>query len=223
MTKEQWPTVKLGTLLSPVGVAERITQPEDETFVTLKLHGGGAVPRNIGAGKTPKPFIGFRIRTNQFIYSRIDARNGAFAIVPKALDGAVVSKDFPVFSIGELVESRYLAYFCTTPSFEKLVQVKSSGATNRQRIKEDLFLSLEIPLPPLEEQRRIARKLSLNQSTILRIQKSIEMLENFRVQSAVRMFESARQTLLLGDFAIPLEGPACQPNPLSRERIAEFF
>lgn len=156
MTKEQWPTVKLGTLLSPVGVAERITQPEDETFVTLKLHGGGAVPRNIGAGKTPKPFIGFRIRTNQFIYSRIDARNGAFAIVPKALDGAVVSKDFPVFSIGELVESRYLAYFCTTPSFEKLVQVKSSGATNRQRIKEDLFLSLEIPLPPPEEQRRIA-------------------------------------------------------------------
>lgn len=84
----------LADVLVFAGRPERISSPASEKFVTVKLNGRGAVRRPIGSGKTPVPFTGYRIRAGQFIYSRIDARNGAFAIVSEDLDGAVVSKDF---------------------------------------------------------------------------------------------------------------------------------
>lgn len=153
----EWPMVKLGEVISRVDETEQILKPEDETFVTLKLHGKGVVPRNIGDGKTPKSFRGFRVKLGQFIYSRIDARNGAFGIIPAELDGAVVSKDFPVYEVdsAEIMPS-ILISICTSEYFVNQIRSMSNGATNRQRIKEDVLERMLIPLPPLGEQKRIA-------------------------------------------------------------------
>lgn len=153
----EWPMVKLGEVISRVDETEQILKPEDETFVTLKLHGKGVVPRNIGDGKTPKSFRGFRVKLGQFIYSRIDARNGAFGIIPAELDGAVVSKDFPVYEVdsAEIMPS-ILISICTSEHFVNQIRSMSNGATNRQRIKEDVLERMLIPLPPLGEQKRIA-------------------------------------------------------------------
>ena len=93
----------------------------------------------------------------QFIYSRIDARNGAFGIIPAELDGAVVSKDFPVYEVdsAEIMPS-ILISICTSEYFVNQIRSMSNGATNRQRIKEDVLERMLIPLPPLGEQKRIA-------------------------------------------------------------------
>lgn len=147
----------LGDVLEFAGNAERIKEPANERFVTVKLNCGGAVQRQIGAGKTPAPFTGYRVREGQFIYSRIDARNGAFATIPAELDQAVVSKDFPVFNIrDDRVLGRYLTHFFRSGRLEKAIRSQSRGATNRQRIKEEVFLNFPIALPPIHEQRRIA-------------------------------------------------------------------
>lgn len=147
----------LGDVLEPAGVPERVADPARERFVTVRLNCGGAVERSIGAGKTPVPFTGYRVRHGQFIYSRIDARNGAFAVIPAELDGAVVSKDFPVFDIrSDRITDRYLTHFFASGRLERAIRARSRGATNRQRIKEDEFLGFPIELPALPEQRRIA-------------------------------------------------------------------
>ncbi|TRX58501.1 restriction endonuclease subunit S [Corynebacterium hiratae] len=152
-----WPMVRLGEVLRAAGVPEKISSPETESFITVKMHGEGAVQRNIGAGKTPAAFTGYRVKEGQFIYSRIDARNGAFALIPSTLDGAVVSKDFPIFEIDESrCMPKYLHYFATSGILAAKAKALSFGATNRQRVKEEAFLRFEIPLPPLAEQRRIA-------------------------------------------------------------------
>lgn len=149
--------MRVGDALEFVGVPERIDKPASETFVTVKLNGSGAVKRNIGQGKTPVPFTGYRVKSGEFIYSRIDARNGAFAIIPPFLDGAVVSKDFPIFGIREdRAFPSYLMHFFRSGRLEDLIRSRSRGATNRQRVKEDEFLSFPLELPSLEEQRRIA-------------------------------------------------------------------
>jgi type I restriction enzyme S subunit len=149
--------VPLGETLTFAGKAERIRKPADETFVTVRLNGGGAVKRHIKDGKTPVAFTGYRVRPGQFIYSRIDARNGAFALVPRELDGAVVSKDFPVFDVrADAVDARYLIHFLRAGRLQLQIRALSLGATNRQRITEDRFLAFKIPLPPLDDQRRIA-------------------------------------------------------------------
>ncbi len=150
-----WET--LATALTPRIESEWIGEPDRETFVTVKLRGGGAVRRTIGEGKTPRPFRGSRIRGGDLIYSRIDARNGAFAIVTPELDGAVVSKDFPTFGVNvDRLEPAYLAHLVRAGGFWARFQAMSFGATNRQRIDERLLLAQEVYLPPLPEQRRIA-------------------------------------------------------------------
>ncbi|MDK6808277.1 hypothetical protein HMPREF2822_09750 [Corynebacterium sp. HMSC062E11] len=187
--KHDWPMVRLGDVLRAAGVPEKIASPETESFVTVKMHGEGAVLRNIGAGKTPAVFTGYRVKEGQFIYSRIDARNGAFALIPKSLDGAVVSKDFPIFEIDESrCMPKYLHYFATSGILAAKAKALSFGATNRQRVKEEAFLRFEIPLPPLDEQRRIAAILDT-------VRHSLDA-EQYQIQLLLRL-----PTYLLSEFS----------------------
>lgn len=188
--KHDWPMVRLGDVLRAAGVPEKIASPETESFVTVKMHGEGAVLRNIGAGKTPAAFTGYRVKEGQFIYSRIDARNGAFALIPKSLDGAVVSKDFPIFEIDESrCMSKYLHYFATSGILAAKAKALSVGATNRQRVKEEAFLRFEIPLPPLDEQRRIAAILGEVEAAITAIKSQLSELSSIPFGMDDRKFE----------------------------------
>ncbi|MCB1093508.1 MAG: restriction endonuclease subunit S, partial [Verrucomicrobiae bacterium] len=53
-----------------------------------------------------------------------------------------------------------------TRDFVDLCIRASEGTTNRVRLKEDRFLALEIPLPPLPEQRRIVAELDALQAEV---------------------------------------------------------
>lgn len=195
----------LGEVLQFAGIPERIEFPGNERFVTVRLNCGGAVQRNIGTGKSPVPFTGYRIKTGQFIYSRIDARNGAFAIVGKDLDGAVVSKDFPVFTIvKDRVTPRYLDHYFRSGRLEEVIRSRSRGATNRQRIKEDEFLSFPIPLLPLDDQRRITAVLDRASRLVERSARTLQHLE------------TAAKSLFQSRFGNPLTNSSQLPTaPLS--------
>lgn len=144
---------KLGELLTPVVSTEKIIHTSQETFVTIQCKGKGAKKRDVGEGKVPVSFTGYRVHKGQFIYSRIDARNGAFAIIPGELDGAVVSKDFPVFNIHiGIVNPIFLLFSTLQTNFIEQIQNNSFGATNRQRIKEEVLLNKSIKLPDLKVQ-----------------------------------------------------------------------
>lgn len=219
----------LGDVLRFAGAPERIDFPENERFVTVRLNCGGAVQRNISAGKTPVRFTGYRVRTGQFIYSRIDARNGAFAIVTEDLDGAVVSKDFPVFTIlADRASPRYLDHFFRSGRLEKVIRSRSRGATNRQRIKEDEFLSFPIPLPPLEEQRRLAAV--LDQLEIIRTarRQSLDLYRKLAQSIFIQMFgdpDRAQETTELGAVADLRGGRnlvADDPSILSPYRVLKI-
>jgi len=152
-----YPKIELGKVVIQQISTEYVKNPESELFVTIHNKGGGVEERTIKEGKTPVKFSGYRIKKNQFIYSRIDARNGAFGIVPNNLNGAVVSKDFPVFEINESKICREFLLNCVLQeSFLSQIKVNSFGATNRQRIKEDVLLRYLIPLPPITTQEQFS-------------------------------------------------------------------
>ena len=130
----------------------------DKTYkrVTVKINNNGVILRNIEKGiniGTKKQFVA---KSGQFIISKIDARNGAFGIIPSNLDGAIVTNDFPLFDVNEnKINPHFLLLITTTKEFIKFAQSCSSGTTNRQRMDIDLFLNQKIPLPTITEQNKI--------------------------------------------------------------------
>ena len=152
--------VPLGRILAKSN--EWIDLKADETYkeVTVRLWGKGVTLRREVNGTGIASSSRIIVRANQFILSRIDARNGAFGLIPDELDDAVVSTDFPVFTVNEsLILPVYLNWMSKTAAFVDLCKAASEGTTNRVRLKEDRFLATEIPLPPLDEQRRLVARI----------------------------------------------------------------
>jgi len=152
-----YPQIRLKEVLNQNDNMEKVENTKIEKFVTVGINGKGARERIIKDGKWPVPFVGYRVKGGQFIYSRIDARNGAFAIIPNSLNNAVVSKDFPIFNIdNNKIRTDILLFSLLEKSFIDKIKNSSFGATNRQRIKEQIFLNYKIYLPPITLQNQFS-------------------------------------------------------------------
>lgn len=132
---------------------------EDDVFykrVRIKIRNGGVEERDVEKGiniGTKKQFLA---KPGQFVVSKIDARNGAFGLIPDNLEGAVVTNDFPLFNVDRTkILPEFLVLITTTKEFINFAQSCSSGTTNRQRMDIDLFLKQQIPLPKIAEQEKI--------------------------------------------------------------------
>ena len=134
---------------------------EDEKLykrVTVKINANGVVLRDEEYGKNIGTKRQFVTKEGQMIVSKIDARNGAFGLIPSELDGAIVTNDFPLFDINHhLVNKNYLILLAKTNLFVDFAKSCSRGTTNRQRMDMDKFLTLEIPLPSISEQEAIIK------------------------------------------------------------------
>jgi type I restriction enzyme, S subunit len=165
MTKA-WQQHKLGDLLTRSGEAAQPAADAEYKEITIRLWGKGVFERGriSGAAVNGRRFIA---RKNQFIASRIDARNGAMGIVPESLDGALVTNDFPLFEVNqEHILPQYMGWLCRTPAFVDLCARASEGTTNRVRLKEDEFLRLEIQIPDTKEQQRIVIRIDTVQQQL---------------------------------------------------------
>lgn len=124
--------------------------------VTVRINGNGVCRRDTVNGSVIKTKRQFRVSAGQLIMSRIDARNGAFGLIPDDLDGAIVTNDFPVFAVRQdRMLPNYLRLVLSTPRFREYCQTLSKGTTNRQRMDEGTFLSIPIPFPAIEEQAKL--------------------------------------------------------------------
>lgn len=156
---KNWNLVPLGKIL--IKSEEWIDIKPDQRYrqVTVKIWGKGVVERNEVTGVEIGALRRLQVRSGQFIASRIDARHGAFGLIPDTLDGAVVTNDFPVFTpLPDWILPQFLNWMSKTQGFVEICKAASEGTTNRVRLKEDKFLATKIPLPPIEEQRRIVAR-----------------------------------------------------------------
>lgn len=102
----------------------------------------------------------FRAETGDIIVNKIWARNGSVAVVPEKLAGCFGSGEFPMFTPEvHRLESRWMHWLTKTRGFWAQCDEKSRGTSGKNRIKPEQFLSVEIPLPPLAEQRRVVARI----------------------------------------------------------------
>lgn len=102
-----------------------------------------------------------RIRSQQLIFSKLFAWEGAVAVVGRAHDGAFVSSEFPTYDVDyRFVDMRYLSHVVTWDGFiDQLREATTGLGQRRQRVNPAQFEAARLPLPDLTEQRRIAAHL----------------------------------------------------------------
>src|SRR5204863_6270039 len=90
----------------------------------------------------------FRIESGDFVYNRLFAWKGAFAVAGEAEAGCYVSNEFPCFLVDEhRIDGRYLLALFSDPLMWEAARARSAGGTptSRNRLAERNFLALEIP------------------------------------------------------------------------------
>ena len=128
--------------------------------IGVRLWGEGAYEREPMDGGATKYTRLFRVEAGDIIVNKIWARNGSVAVVPASLANCHGSAEFPIFSPKtERIDSRWIHWLTKTPGFWAQCDEKSRGTSGKNRIKPEQFLRVEIPMPPLVEQRRIVARI----------------------------------------------------------------
>jgi type I restriction enzyme, S subunit len=180
---DPWPVEPLATVLTPVERPERI-QPE-KLYRLLGAHwyGNGLYIKEIKSGSQIQADRLYEVSRGDFVYNRLFGWKGSFAVVGPEHEGCYVSGEFPCFRIEtHRLEPQFLRwYFAQSATWDKALGLSTGGTpTSRNRLKADKLLGMRMPLPPLEEQRRIV-------AVIERLAGKIEEARELRRQAAAQV------------------------------------
>ena len=99
------------------------------------------------------------VRTGQFAYGPVTSRNGEkISIAYLDSDDCIISSSYTVFEVtkkGEL-DSEYLMLWFSRPEFDRYARYKSHGSV-REIFDWNELCMVELPVPPIEEQRNIVK------------------------------------------------------------------
>lgn len=153
-----WPLVPLGDVLAHRKEFIQIDDSLKYKRCRVQLHAQGIVLRDEVPGIEIKTKAQQICHSGEFLVAEIDAKVGGFGVVPPDLDGAIVSSHYFLFDVNPaLLDIRFLGYFVKTAAFRD--QVAAQGSTNYAAIRPSHVLAYTIPLPPIEEQRRIVERI----------------------------------------------------------------
>ena len=155
-SQQKIPRVQLRELLEPLSRPVVLEIGRTYRRVTVKLYGKGVLLRDRVTIDDLKGDKWFQVKAGDLIFSKIDARHGAFGLVPEDLDDAIVTSEFPPFRIkdGECSPS-LLSAFLTSKHFYGQIEAKVSGASGRRRFEPEELLNMEVPLLPMHEQEEL--------------------------------------------------------------------
>ena len=171
----KYPSVLLKDLLSINN--EKVDVLDDVTYtrLTVKLFNKGVQKRDMLKGVQIGTKKQTKVKTGQFVVSRIDGKSGAFGLVPADLDGSIVTQDFMVFDMDETrVNPVYLELALNDDAILDQYKSASNGSTGRKRLSQAVFLSTRIPLPSIKEQKELVEGIVRMRDEIKELSERIE-------------------------------------------------
>lgn len=203
-----WTEVRLADVMKQVSEREHLDR--NKTYVTCGVRGKarGLFTRESQLGREIKAQYLYRLRAGEFVYNRLFAGEGAFAIVPPEAHGLYVSNEFPTFHVdGSVILPEFLALWFSRPQIWSMVADASTGSTqSRSRWKEAQLLATQVVVPSIDQQRRIVDLLSSADASVESLEVELEAAKNVRRQlliDAIRghFASPASKAVKFGDVA----------------------
>jgi hypothetical protein len=201
-----WPEVRIGQVLAYAEELIKLDDLREYITITVKRRHGGLEPREKLFGHQVKTKKQYRLIPGAFLISRIQCWHQAYSIVPETIPGNMIaSQNYDQFIISPDVDHRFFWWFSHSPLFTETVRSSAFGVVIEKMVfNRDAWLEKTIPLPPLDEQRRIVSRIEelaakAEVASGLRKQAGME-LEAMLLTCANRMFP-CEGTTLVGDFA----------------------
>lgn len=198
----RWRAVKFGDVLTPNRRPITLGPTQDADLIGVRWYGEGAFHREKKEALKIQKKDHFVVRAGDVVYNKLFAWKGSFAIIGSDLDGMFASDKFPTYKLDEhRVDPGFLKWFFKVPGLWENARIKSKGsaAISKLTLNPPDFLELEIPLPDLDEQRSIRRRLDLADDGLRRIH-----LAHQRSEDALDALLSSARDLELS--TLPLDG-----------------
>jgi type I restriction enzyme S subunit len=193
-----WSTRSIGGLFD---VIERTFKMADDDLyrrVTVKRRYGGIELRDELPGKDIKVKNQFLLEEGDFLISERQIVHGACGVVPPELTGALVSNEYLVLTAKDSVDVRYFNYLVQLLRYAKYFLLCSQGVDIEKFLfKPKDWLKKVVPVPPHEEQVRIADILSTVEAKFQSLQ-----VRQFEFQQLKR---GLMQKLLTGEWRVKLD------------------
>lgn len=225
MTTSRWPIVRLGNVINPVSRPEAVQPEIIYKILGARWYAKGLYTKAVKPGSEIRASNVYRVQKGDFVYNRLFAWKGSFAVASDENDGCYVSNEFPCFQCqSEIIIPEYLHYYFSREiAWLEALGLSTGGTpTSRNRLKQERLLAMTIPLPPLAEQRRIVAKID-------HLAAKIEEARGLRGLSVVEveaLLKSARRSCIgdvpekdwveLQDVIVDIENgwsPACHSHP----------
>lgn len=152
----EWEEKKIGDFLNESRIPGHTGKQAKK--LTVKLWAKGIVPKEsyLQGSEGTQYYVR---HAGQLMYGKLDFLNCAFGIVPEELDGYESTIDSPAFDIHGILSDYLLAYI-TRKEFYKRNGDLANGTRKAKRIQPDVFFDMDINVPSLPEQKKIADFLS---------------------------------------------------------------
>lgn len=127
-----------------------------EHLQLISLHFGGSMsPRDVKAWRKDIKGTLWFAYPGDLVYSKIDARNGAIGLVTDELGQVAVTSEYPVYRVKEGISAECLKIVLRTRQFTDLLKAMAAGHSGRKRVQPDELEDVLIPVPLLDQQRKI--------------------------------------------------------------------
>jgi len=143
----------------------------------------------------------FTIKGGDFILSKIDARNGAFGIIPVELSNAIITGNFWTYSVdSNLIDTEWFFYFTHSYDFIQICISSSTGSTHRKYLDEKVFLKHKIILPEIEEQKEMVKRYKSNSAISNNLTTEIKTQKHLLTQLKQSILQEAMQGKITADW-----------------------
>lgn len=150
-------------------------------LVTVKRSRGGVVSRGELYGHEIAVKSQFEVREGDFLISKRQIVHGACGVVPKHLDGSIVSNEYAVLRCRPNVLMDFVKHLSFTPYFQQTCFHSSIGVHVEKMIfKLEKWFEWKIDIPKFEEQQHIAAFLSAIDKRLEQLRKKRDLLETYK-------------------------------------------